>query len=138
MKTFSMDLRQRVVDAWDQKTGTQPEIAQRFKVSVGWVKKLLRQRRRSGSIAPGKRGGRKRPIFSGERLERLRQFVEDKPDATLEELLESSGVSASLMAVSRALRRLGFTFKKSRYAPRSKTVPTSKCAGKRGGKKQKT
>ena len=135
MKTYSMDLRQRVVDAWDQKTGTQPEIARRFKVSVDWVKKLLRQRRQTGSIAPRKRGGRKPPKFAGERLERLRELVEQKPDATLEELLEATGVSASIMAVSRALQRLGFTFKKSRYGRRSKIVPTSKSAGKRGGKK---
>ena len=135
MKTYSMDLRQRVVDAWDQKTGTQPEIARRFNVSVDWVKKLLRQRRRTGSIAPQKRGGRKPPKFTGERLERLRELVEQKPDATLEELLEATGVSASIMAVSRALQRLGFTFKKSRYGRRSKIVPMSKSAAKRGGKK---
>lgn len=130
-----MDLRQRVVDAWDQKTGTQPQIAKRFKVSLGWVKKLLHLRRKTGSIAPKKHAGGRRAKFVGEHLEHLRELVAQKPDATLEELLELSGVSASIMAVARALQRLGFTFKKSRYGRRSKIVPTSKYGARPGGKK---
>ena len=135
MKTFSMDLRQRVVDAYDRKTGTQQQIAERFKVSLAWVKKLLRMRRTTGSIAPQKRGGRRPAAITGDKLECLRKCVEQKPDATLEELRELCGVSASIMAVSRALQRLGFTFKKSRYGLRSKIGLTSKSAARPGGKK---
>jgi len=34
MQTYSMDLRERVVAAYDGKTGTQEEVAARFDVSV--------------------------------------------------------------------------------------------------------
>lgn len=124
MKTYSMDLRERIVAACDTRTGTLDEVAERFEVSVSWVKKLLRFRRSRGSFAPMPHGGGRRAKFSGERLEQLKQEVEKTPDATLQELLERSHVQASLMSVHRALERLGCRLKKSRYGLRSRTVPT--------------
>jgi transposase len=68
MKTYSMDLRERVVAAYDRKTGTQEEVARRFDVSLSWLKKLLRFRRDRGSLAPKPHGGGWTPKFSGEQL----------------------------------------------------------------------
>jgi len=124
METYSMDLRERVVRAYDEELGTQQEIARLFKVSVPWIKKLLRQRRRTGSIAPLPHGGGWTPKFSGRKLEQLKAMVDRDPDATLKELLEQSGVNGSIMAVHRALERLGCRRKKSRSAPSSKTDRT--------------
>jgi len=45
METYLMDLRERVIRAYDEKAGTQEEIARLFKVSVPWIRKLLRRRR---------------------------------------------------------------------------------------------
>ena len=120
METYSMDLRERVVRAYDQKVGTQEQIAQLFKVSVPWIKKLLGRRRQTGRIAPKPHGGGWTPKFSGRTLEQLRARVDQNPDATLEELLEQSGVDASIMAVHRALERLRCHRKKSRSMPPSK------------------
>ncbi len=124
METYSMDLRERVVRAYDEELGTQQEIARLFKVSVPWIKKLLRQRRQTGSVAPRPHGGGWTPKFSGRVLDQLRARVDQNPDATLEELLAQSGVDASIMAVHRALERLGCRRKKSRSAPPSKTGRT--------------
>ena len=126
MQTYSMDLRERVVDAYDRKTGTQEEVAGRFDVSVSWLKKLLRFRRAKGSIAPKPHGGGWTPKFSGERLEELKKAVEQDPGATLEELLERSKVKASIMAVQRALLRLDCRRKKSRSTPQNKNARMSK------------
>ncbi len=116
-----MDLRERVVAAVDAKEGTQGQIAKRFSVSVPWIKKLLRRRRQCGSFAPLPHGGGWTPKFHGQKLDQLKAMVEQDPDATLEELLDRSGVNASIMAVHRALERLGSHRKKSRCAPPSKT-----------------
>jgi transposase len=124
METYSMDLRERVVRAYDEELGTQQEIARLFKVSVPWIKKLLRQRRQTGSLAPRPHGGGWTPKFWGRTLEQLKARVDQSPDATLQELLEQSGVDASIMAVHRALERLGCRRKKSRSAPPSKTGRT--------------
>ena len=124
METYSMDLRERVIRAYDQKVGTQEQVAKLFGVSVPWIKKLLRRRRKTGSIAPKSHGGGWTPKFSGRKLERLKALVEQDPGATLQELLDCSGVDASIMAVHRALERLGCRRKKSRSAPPSKTAQT--------------
>jgi hypothetical protein len=52
MRTISLDLRERILASYDQKEGNREEIAGRFRVSLGMVKKLLQQRRRTGDIAP--------------------------------------------------------------------------------------
>jgi transposase len=123
METYSMDLRERVVRACDEKAGTQAEIARLFQVSVPWIKKLLRQRRRTGSIAPLPHGGGWTPKFTGKKLQELKAMVDRAPDTTLQELLDHSGVDGSIMAVQRALERLGCRRKKSLSVPPNKTAP---------------
>jgi len=50
MRTISVDLRERILASYDQKEGTREEIAHRFRVSLGMVKKLLQRRRQGGDI----------------------------------------------------------------------------------------
>jgi transposase len=52
MKTYSLDLRTRVVEAVGRQVDSQGEVASLFGVSRTWVKKLLCQQRESGSVAP--------------------------------------------------------------------------------------
>lgn len=124
MEAYSIDLRERVIRACDEGVGTQEEVAELFSVSHAWVKKLVRQRRETGSIAPKPHAGGWTPKFSGEKLDLLKKLVEQDPDATLAELLERSGVQGSIMAVYRGLERLDCRRKKSLCTPPSKTGPT--------------
>lgn len=107
-----MDLRERVVTACEAATDTQAAVAKRFKVSVAWVKRLLQRKRNNGAIAPLPHGGGRKPAFEGEQLEKLKTAVQERPDATLQELLEKTGVAASVMAVHRALERMDCRRKK--------------------------
>jgi transposase len=108
-----MDLRQRVVAACDARDGTRAEIAAWFSVSEGWIRKLLRRRRDTGSITPRPHGGGRSAAFDAVAAGRLREAVRDDDDATLEELARASGVACSPAAVYRALKRLEITRKKS-------------------------
>lgn len=119
-----MDLRERVVQAYDARKGTQAEIARLFNVSISWIQKLLRFRRATGSLAPKPHGGGRAAKFSGARLEALRKDVETHPDASLEELLTRSNIDGSIMAVHRALERLDCHLKKSRCTPPNKIART--------------
>lgn len=60
MRAFSIDLRQRVVNAYDAIKDSQKEIADRFAVSYFWVLKILRQHRLTESIEPLPHGGGQR------------------------------------------------------------------------------
>lgn len=124
MHAFSLDLRERVVWAVDRGEWTQQQIAERFGVSTAWIKKLLKRRRETGSIAPRPHGGGRQPKYQGRVLKRLEEELRKQPDATLEELRDRTRRDASLMAVFRALKRLGSRRKKSRSAPPSRIART--------------
>jgi transposase len=53
---YSEDLRRRVVEAWEGKEGSQRHLAQRFKVSLSFVRNLLRHYRINGQIEAKRRG----------------------------------------------------------------------------------
>ena len=120
MKTYSMDLRERVVAACDAGDGTRQQIATRFSVSVAWIRDLMKRRRETGSIAPRPRGGGRTPAFDEAASARLREAVRTDADATLEELARKLGIACCPSAVHRALRRLGITRKISRSGRPSK------------------
>ena len=124
MRAYSTDLRRRVVAACDAGDATREQVAARFAVSVAWVRKLLRRRRETGSIAPKPRGGGRAPAFDAEAAARLREAVRADDDATLQELARAAGVSCGPSAVHRALVRLGITRKKSPGGRPSRTART--------------
>ena len=113
MKTYSIDLRQRIVEACEAGTMTQAAVAERFGVSFGFVRKLLTQWRETGELAPRKRGGRRKPTFDDAAVRRLRQAVREHPDATLDELAQLCGVSCCRATVYNTLKREGFRRKKN-------------------------
>ena len=124
MKAYSTDLRQRIVAARDARDGTRDQIAARFSVSASWVRKILRQRRDTGSIEPRPHGGGRSPAFDAPGSAQLREVIRADDDAILEELGRAAGVDCSVPAVCRALIRLGITRKKSRGGWPSRTGPS--------------
>ena len=124
MKPYSMDLRERVVAGCDAREGTREQIARRFGVSDGWIRKLLRRRRETGSIAPLPQNPGRKPALNDRQRQRLRRLIERRPDATLKELREALGLKISIAALDRAVRGLGLTFKKKRSRRRSRSERT--------------
>ena len=117
-----MDLRERILAAYDRGEGTREQVATRFSVSLGFVKKLIQQRRHTGEIGPRHHlSGRKPKILAAHRRE-MKKLLADKPDMTLEELRAALDLDCSLPAIHYALEDLGLTYKKRRSEPASKIV----------------
>jgi transposase len=114
MATISIDLRERIVAAYDRGDGTRQEIADRYDVSLAMVKKLLWQRKRTGDIAPRHHFSGAKPKITRAHQQRLKRLVHDHPDMTLEEMRESIGIECTLPAIHYALLRLGLPLKKRR------------------------
>jgi putative transposase len=112
-RPLSNDLRERVVAAV---TGGEScrAVAARFGVAVSSVVKWSQRYRATGSVAPDKMGGRRKPVLEPHRaflMERIRQT----PHLTLHRLkdeLAARGVIVSHNAVWLFLRREGLRFKK--------------------------
>lgn len=117
---YSQDLRDRILSASDRGLKTS-EVARVFDVSPSWVRRVKQRRREHGETTPRPSGGA--TVIKID-MERLRQLVEQKPDATIRELHQRLGAPCVQSAVGRALKRLGLSFKKSRSGRPSRTAPT--------------
>ncbi|HEX4621636.1 MAG TPA: IS630 transposase-related protein [Myxococcaceae bacterium] len=109
-----MDLRKRVVAAVDQGQ-SRVSVAKRFQVSNALIGKLLRQRKRTGSIGPLPHGGGKPPALDPSGREALCAEVRRRPDATLAELSKwagERGVSIGPSGLCRTLQKLKLSLKK--------------------------
>lgn len=133
MATCSLDLRTRILAAYDAGEGTREDMARRFRVSLGLVKKLLQQRRRTGDLAPRHHHSGRKPKILGQHRRQLRALVRERPDRTLAELRAAAGLDCTLPAIHYVLQAMGLAYKKRRSGPANKTVQTSKQRGVRGG-----
>jgi transposase len=115
---YSIDLRKRVLKAWDA-SGDAEEVAATFGVSRAWVHRLAQRYRDTGSIAPRKPTKFRARVLAGQE-DRLKALVNAKPDATLAELRENLPTTAALSTLWLELDRLGLTLKKNR--PRGGTA----------------
>ena len=121
MRAYSLDLRQRVIKAYDEGHWTVGQLAERFKVGQWWIHKLKRQRRDGGSLAPRKgRVGQPRRLQSGD-LDRLQRYVDKHSDATLEEMREKLAIPCTLVTIHNTLRRLGYRYKKNAAGQRTRS-----------------
>ena len=112
-RAYSIDLRERVVASMAGGRSARATAAL-FGVSVASVVKWSQRKRRTGSVAPGKIGGHRKPVLLPER-EWLRARVAVEPDLTLRGLLaelHERGVRASYGALWLFLEREGLSFKK--------------------------
>jgi transposase len=113
-RPLSNDLRERVVGASLAGESCRA-VASRFGVAVSSVVKWSQRQRRTGSVAPGKMGGYRKPV-----LEPHRAFIVDRLEQTphltlhgLKDELAARGVKVSHNAVWLFLRREGLRFKKN-------------------------
>ncbi len=82
MKPYSMDLRQRVAAARDDGMET-AEAAEVFGCCTAWVRRLMQRRRERGTLEPVVRRQPDQRGLDDQDRQRLRQLVEQRPDATL-------------------------------------------------------
>ena len=133
-ESYSQDLRDRVLGARDRGLKTK-QVAALFSVSASWVRRVMQRRRQHGQTAPRPRGGATVVKID---MERLRQLVQEQPDATTKELHQRLGVACCESAVGRALQRLGLSFKKRRSTRPNRTGPTSRPGASGGSSSRRT
>jgi transposase len=133
MNGYSKDLRVRVLDAVDQGTPRR-QAAGLFGVSLSTLKRWLRRRRDGEDLAPRPSPGRTpRILATTDQKRALWAQLEANDDATLErhcELWEERhGARVSVATMSRAVRKLGWTYKKSRWRPPNGTRSREEALG---------
>jgi transposase len=125
MATISLDLRKRILKAYDRGDATREQVASRFDVSLGMVKKLIQQRRHTGSIAPRHHRSGRKPVILGSHRREMRLLLAGQPDLTLEEIRSRLGLACTIQAIHYVLADMGLTYKKRRSGPRNNPARTS-------------
>ena len=125
---YSTDLRERVLALYDEGLKT-AKVAEQLRVSRSWARRVKQRR----DQPPKVNGGSVAKLDETARR-RLAQWIEQQPDATLEQLRRKVAsqlhVQVSIGTLWNTLRRMKFTFKKSRSKPASNFGPTC-CSSER-------
>ncbi|MDQ2675265.1 MAG: IS630 transposase-related protein [Actinomycetota bacterium] len=125
MKSYSLDLREKVLNAVLTQGMPKSKVARTFGVSRDFVYELLRRHEAGESIEAKPRGGTK-PKLTPEHEPTLRQLVAEQNDRTLDELRQvleqRGGPTLSRAAMHRALVRLKLPRKKRRSITASETA----------------
>lgn len=124
MQAYSVDLRQRIVCALDEKGATIDSVAQRFAVSAASVKRYRRQLQQSGSLSPKPWPGRPLKI-KPDQQDRLKELVASRTDWTLQRLCdawhEQTGLWIPFGGLARTRARLKITYKERAASLKSGT-----------------
>jgi transposase len=113
---LSIDLRQRIMAAYEAKEGSQRQLAERFKVSLSFIRDLRRHYRETGTVEPKPHGGGAVAKLGKEQLPVVAALVQAQPDAFLKELCErfagQTGVEVSVSTMQQAVCQLKLRVKK--------------------------
>ena len=135
MKAYSIDLRQRIVAAVERGM-RHNDVAATFEVSRSTIKRLLARKRRNATdeLAATPPPGRPRTV-QPEHHAAVWAQLEAHPDATIAAHTQlwnaAQGAAVSQWTVGRAIRRVGWTRKKSRWQPPSATSRLERRIGNR-------
>jgi transposase len=133
MLAYSLDLRKRVVSAYETGEATITQIAKRFSVGETFVKKMLRQKRESDSLErlPHRAGAKKRLSKADRRW--LAKQIRETPDLTLMELQEKlfseRNKQVSVSTICRELKDLRLRLKKNLSGQQRETIASGLGSG---------
>jgi transposase len=123
MKSYSLDLREKVIGALEAGRGTQREIAEMFNVSRSFVQSMVRIKRDRGTLAPKKRRHEPRPKIHAELEQIVRDFIVEQNDATLD---ETRDYLAKAVGVRSAIRPYHASNRGSAWIARKPHIPAER------------
>ena len=140
MKAYSLDLRQRVVNA--MKAGeSQADTARRFEISHTSVQNFLKLDA-AGSLEPRKKKKRADRKFTPAALDALKAWLEEKNDLTLKQIQQRLAadfqIHVSRPSIWDRLVAMNLSWKKKRPMPPNGNAPMSGRDGKTGRPKSAT
>lgn len=126
MKSYSLDLRQKIIEVRQKEKLSIRKLAERFKVAKSFVQKILKQFQETGDVRAKKRGGSPPRKLNDEQVVTLVEIIDENNDATLEEigvlLEEKTNVKVSTTTIWNISKKLNYSFKKKQCMQPKKQV----------------
>ena len=125
MKPYSLDLRQKIVSAYINGEGTFRQIARKFKISLSYVYRIIKQFLTLGRLVYLPIGGGPKPKLDSYK-DLIFNYIEECNDLTLSQLCDrlekETQVKVSIATMCRFLQKHKITRKKkTTYAPKAQT-----------------
>lgn len=133
-ESHPVELRIRVVTAYESGAGSYPDVAARFDVGEASVKRWVRLHRRDGDVTPTPKGGGTPSTVT---LDEIEAALATLRDATAGELTAEFNRHRGrrnrvhVSSIKRALHRHGYVVKKSAGGRWRVCVPTSSSSARR-------
>ncbi|MFH7030204.1 MAG: transposase [Heteroscytonema crispum UTEX LB 1556] len=125
MKAYSVELREKIVQAYENHEGSQRQLASRFRVSLSFIERILKRYREQQTLELLPHAGGFETKLA-EYKSAIALIVDSDNDATLDELCqklnEKYRVQVSSSTMCRLLRKLNLTRKKNRFTQRKLKV----------------
>lgn len=125
---LSLDLRRRATDAYERGEGSLHAIAERFAIGHATLSRWIRRRRETGSPKRAPNAGGTPPRITAEHEALIKAWLAQAPSTSqrvlVRRLADETGIAVCQQTLSRAIKRMGWTHKKSRSAPRSSFATT--------------
>jgi transposase len=132
MKAYSLDLREKIVDAVLERRMSKAQAARTFGVGATSVKRYVKLAEEGKSLRPGKAPGKKGKL-DGNGIALLEEDLRARPAATYEKranlLHDLLGVRVSKATICRTVKRLGYTRKKDRWVLQKETNGSERLGG---------
>jgi transposase len=124
-RAYSLDLRERVVAAIEEGLSTH-QAAARFSIGISTAGAWARLKRSQGDVRPGKQGKPQGSVLDAH-ADFILGVLKDKPDTTLDELVERLAAERAVRIVRTAvwkfLDRRDLRHKKRPLTPASRNAP---------------
>ncbi len=125
MKSYSLDLKQKIIKVRQKEKLSIRKLAERFKVAKSFVQKILKQFEETGDVRAKKRGGSPPRKLNDEQVITLVEIIDENNDATLEEigvlLEEKTNVKVSTTTIWNISKKFNYSFKKKTMYATEKT-----------------
>lgn len=109
------EARKLLIEALEKKHKVQ-EVADCYSVNRSTVYRLKKRWKETGSFETRTFLRGRKPALSPEKLASIDQLVKDKPDVTLQEIVDTLHLTVSIETVRKALLKLGYRRKKAFHA----------------------
>ncbi len=113
---LSIELRKKIIQAYNNKQGSYQAISEIFSVGICSVRRMVEKDKKKKSLIPIRPPGRP-PKISDDELPFVEKLLNDNSDLTIPkicaEFKSQKGKAVSVKMVETALRKLHFTRKKS-------------------------